>query len=200
MSKHSQILDYVINRKRDNQDICSVGATRAADCGTKHMMLRAKLKLEVRCKVRWNGVKVSKRVNLKLKDPKVKEKLQSVFERTNFDGTWDQFKTSVCQASAEILGCVECKHLDWFDENDLSSWKSGTKHTRSTLVHLRKTEQCCCSHLKSFYYCRMKNQWWLDLSNKMQVAYNSKDSKTSNKCLNQNHRQFHHLSLKIAQS
>lgn len=115
-------------------------------------MLRAKLKLEVRCKVRWNGVKVSKRVNLKLKDPKVKEKLQRVFERISFDGTWDQLKTSIYQASAEILGCVECKHRDWFDENDLSFWKSGTKHTRSTLVHLRKIEKCCCSHLKSFFF------------------------------------------------
>lgn len=42
-----------------------------------------------------------------LKDPKVKEELQGVFERTNYDGE--------CWV---ILGYVECKYRDWFDEND----------------------------------------------------------------------------------
>lgn len=46
----------------------------------------------VRHNVRWNKVKIPKCVNVsKLKDPKVKEELQGVFERTNFYGPWDQF-------------------------------------------------------------------------------------------------------------
>lgn len=64
----------------------------SADCGTDNMMLSAKLKLPVRIKVRWNEVKVPKRVNDSiLKDPKVKEKLQGTY----FNGTSDKFKTSV---------------------------------------------------------------------------------------------------------
>lgn len=38
---------------------------------------------------------------------KVKEKLQGVFEKYNFDGIWDQFKTN-----AEVLGDVDRKHRD----------------------------------------------------------------------------------------
>lgn len=38
------------------------------------------------------------------------EKLQGDFDRTNYNETRDQFRTSVCQASAEVLDYVECKH------------------------------------------------------------------------------------------
>lgn len=43
---------------------------------TDHVMLRAYLKYRVRRKVRWNGVKVPKSVNVsKLKDFKLREEL-----------------------------------------------------------------------------------------------------------------------------
>lgn len=106
--KYGHILDYVITRKRDIQDVCSAKFMRVADCGTGLMMLRVKLKLLVRHQVKWNWIKAPKRVNIsRLKDPKVKEKIQGVFERDNFDGIWDQFKTN-----AEVLGYVDRKHRD----------------------------------------------------------------------------------------
>lgn len=62
--KYGHILDYVITRKRDIQDVCSVKVMMGADCGTGLMMLRAKLKLLVRHQVKGNGIKAPKRVNI----------------------------------------------------------------------------------------------------------------------------------------
>lgn len=123
------------------------------------LVLRAKSKLRFRRKVRWNGLKVPKLVNVSsLKDTKVKEKIQGIFERTNFDGTWNQFNTSVCQASGELflvmlrvsIRIVLAKMFPKF----ASFWKPGAESTGSSWMHLRKTEQYYCSHLKMLsYHC-----------------------------------------------
>lgn len=126
---------------------------RGVDCGTGLMMLRMKLKLPVRHQVKWNGIKAPKRVNIsRLKDPKIKEKLQGVFGINNFDGIWDQFKTN-----AEVLGYVDRNigiSLIKIIPKLISFWKPGTNHTKGTSVHLRNTERCCSSLLKMLsYHC-----------------------------------------------
>ena len=55
-SKHGHILDYIITRKRDLQDVCTVKVMRGAECGTDHKFVRGKLKLRIRKKVRGNGI------------------------------------------------------------------------------------------------------------------------------------------------
>ena len=63
-SKHGHILDYAITRMQDIQDMCSVRVMRGAECGTDHKLVRVKMKFRIRRKVRQNGVKVPKRIDV----------------------------------------------------------------------------------------------------------------------------------------
>ena len=56
-SKHGHILDYLIIRKRDLQDVCTVRVMRGADCGTDHRLIRGKMNLCIMRKKRSKGVK-----------------------------------------------------------------------------------------------------------------------------------------------
>ena len=47
-SKNWHMLDYVIVRKRDRQDLCLVRVCRSAECWTDHRLVRAKFCVRVR--------------------------------------------------------------------------------------------------------------------------------------------------------
>ena len=63
-SKHGHILDYIITRKRDLQDVSTVRVLRGAECGTDHKLVRGKIKMRIRKKIRATGVKVPKRIDV----------------------------------------------------------------------------------------------------------------------------------------
>ena len=44
-SKHWHLLDYIIIRQRDIMDVLDMRATRGADCGTDHVMLKTRLRV-----------------------------------------------------------------------------------------------------------------------------------------------------------
>ena len=80
-SKHGHMIDFIITRRRDLRSFCKVRVMRGAECGTDHMMVRAKLKVLVRRKIRSSGVKVPKRIDVsKLKDSATREALSSAFD------------------------------------------------------------------------------------------------------------------------
>ena len=52
-SKHGHIiLDYIITRKRDIQDMCTVRVMRGAECGTDHKLVRGMKKIRIKRKTR----------------------------------------------------------------------------------------------------------------------------------------------------
>ena len=70
-SKHGHMIDFIITRRRDLKNFCKVRVMRGAECGTDHMMVRAKLKVSIHKKVRLSVVKVPKRIDVaKLKGHK----------------------------------------------------------------------------------------------------------------------------------
>ena len=80
MSKHGHILNYIIIRKRDLQDVCTVRVIRGAECGTGHKLVRGKLRMRIRRKVRAAGVKLHKRIDVsKLQCVEMQEKLSNAF-------------------------------------------------------------------------------------------------------------------------
>ena len=186
-SKHGHILDYVITRKRDLQDLCTVRVLRGAECGSDHNLVRAKFKMRIRKKVRLNGVKVPKRLDVtKLKCEAVRESLQEKLNETHFDGTWEQFKTTMYDTGLEVLGTKENKHRDWFDENsvlisnlieekNLSYDKllsSSSSPTQSAKEDFKKVKGKLQRELR-----QIKNSWWSDLSAEIQSDFDRKDSK-----------------------
>ena len=118
-SKEWHLIDYVLIRKRDMRDICSVRAMRGADCWTDHRLVRAKVRFVVRPKLRGGNVSIPKWLNVaRLKDELVKEQLVYEMEDKYCETTWDAFKTSVYEACEKVLGHCKRKHQDWFNEND----------------------------------------------------------------------------------
>ena len=186
-SKHGHILDYILTRRRDLQDMCTVRVMRGAECGTDHQLVRGKFKMRILSKKRSEGIKVPKRMDVsRLAIPEIRRNLQDAFENVEFDGTWNTFKAEVYNAGVEVLGLKKRKHQDWFDDNDscitsliearnnlkaeyLGSSESSKESVKKSLSEAKATLQ---RELR-----RMKNQWWVGISNDIQAAYNRKDAK-----------------------
>ena len=73
-SKDWHLIDYVITRKRDMQDMRVTKAMCGADCWMDHRLIISKLKLRILPPRRPQGQNTAKRLNiLKLKNSKVAE-------------------------------------------------------------------------------------------------------------------------------
>ena len=126
-SKHWHMIDYVIVRKRDRQDVRVTKAMCGADCWTDHRLIISKLNLRIQPPRRPQGYKAPKRLNIsKLKNSNLKqslaETLDSQMESVNIDpedieSSWAAFKELVYSTASEALGTTKRKHQDWFDEN-----------------------------------------------------------------------------------
>ena len=75
-SKHWHLIDYIITRKRDRQDVRITKAMCGAECWTDHRLIISKFNLHVQPKRRPQGIKPPKRLNISnLKVPNTKQSL-----------------------------------------------------------------------------------------------------------------------------
>ena len=127
-SKHWHLIDYVITRRRDRQDVRVTKSMCGADCWTDHRLIVSKLNIHIRPKRRPQGAKPPKRLNIsKLKCSAVKEsfamtlkdKLAStLFTNQEVEADWAALRETVYNTAKEFLGPAERHHQDWFDDND----------------------------------------------------------------------------------
>lgn len=127
-SKQWHMLDYVIVRQRDRQDVLLTRAMRGADCWTDHRLVRSNMSLRIRPPLRKRPAKkklncaplrteaarveLATRISNCLIDAPLLATLHDPIE----DG-WSHFTKSVLGAAEEVLGFTERKNRDWFDEN-----------------------------------------------------------------------------------
>lgn len=183
-SKHWHLIDYVIVRARDKQDVLITKAmTSSDDCWTDHRLIRSIMALHVHQKYRKQRKNIRCRVNTeRLKDENIKLKLHQALDEKlpenypeNVEEHWQTFKSAVLSAGEESAGFVKKKHEDWFDENDeeiqsliekkrkaFNVWQNNPKSTsKKQLYQNAKAEvQRKTRH--------MKNQWWISKSREMQ--------------------------------
>ena len=188
-SKQGHVIDFIITRRRDLRSFCKVRVMRGADCDTDHMMVRAKLKVNIRKKIRLSGVKVPKRIDVsKLKHPGVKETLASTFDSLELEGrSWDEFKKEVYEQGVNILGLRTVKHRDWFDDNS-STINELLETKRLALLRKLNSKPENMDKLSREYagvrshvqkrLRQIKNQWWTALAEEIQLAHNRNDSKS----------------------
>ena len=126
-SKHWHLIDYVIVRQRDKSDVRVTRAMCGADCWTDHRLIVSKLNLKIQPKRRPQGAKSQKKLNVEsLTSKDMKENLASeitsAFASSNFpsdvEGCWEDIKHKAYGAAFKVLGPVQRKHQDWFDQND----------------------------------------------------------------------------------
>ena len=193
-SKIGHMIDFIITRQSDLADVCSMRVLRSADCDTDHKLVRCKLKLRIRKRMRMNGVKAPKRIDVaKLKLPGVTESLRAKLDDMEFDGSWNTFKEQVYNAGVEHLGFRKKAYKDWFDEsspaicellrtkldlhvallNECSSNKSAAERVYKEHKYLLQRE-----------LRRLKKTWWLKISMQAQKAFDVRDLKSLYDILN----------------
>ena len=126
-SKHWHLIDYVIVRKRDRQDVLVTKAMCGAECWTDHRLIVSKVKLQIQPKRRPQGTSAPKRLNVaKLKSEETTQVLRSTLEERlepilledhDVETAWRSIQEVVYNVSKECLGVPSRKHQDWFDEN-----------------------------------------------------------------------------------
>jgi len=126
-SKHWHLIDYVIIRKRDRQDVRVTKSMCGAECWTDHRLIITKLNIRMQPKRRPQGKKAPKRLNVaKLKTGSCKqsfvnaleERLESTsLDNQNVEAGWASLRDLIYKTATETLGPQTRKHKDWFDEN-----------------------------------------------------------------------------------
>ena len=155
------------------------------DCYTDHRLVRSKVAFTFKPPPRKKGPQ-TRRLNVqKLRCPlhqktyqaKLAERLDRVADPdTDIDQHWMQLKTVLQETTAEVAGFSSRKHKDWFDESDteiqelLKMKRSGHQHllTNPDNNSLKAAYRTACNTLQKRIR-KMKNDWWTDLSKKMQM-------------------------------
>ena len=126
-SKHWHLIDYVIVRQRDRQDVRVTKAMCGAECWTDHRLIISKLNIRILPKRRPQGKPAHKRLNVvslnkqavstELKET-LEERAQQIQISDNVVESWEAFRDEVYRAAYETIGQTKRKHQDWFDENN----------------------------------------------------------------------------------
>ena len=126
-SKHWHLIDYIIVRKRDRQDVRVTKTMCGAECWTDHRLVVSKVKLRVQPKRRPQGMKAPKRLNIsKLKIPDIQKSFTdtlearleaTILEDLDVEAAWAKLRETVYDTAMDCLGPTARKHKDWFDEN-----------------------------------------------------------------------------------
>ena len=168
-SKHWHLLDYVIVRQRDRQDVRVTKAMCGAECWTDHRLLISKLNIRIQPHRRPQGKKAPKRLNVsKLKGDHIKqalvEELDSKLQQQSIDSQdvesdWATFRDIVYAAALEVVGSTTRKHQDWFDDNNERIQSMLDEKHRLHRAHLNDPS----STSKKAAFCNIRGRLQLEL-------------------------------------
>ena len=89
-SRQWHLLDYVIVRQRDMQDVCNVRTLRGEDCWTDHALVRAKFRMVIKPAAR---LRTTKRLDVsKLHSAEFQEALAEGMNAVAYTSSWDATK------------------------------------------------------------------------------------------------------------
>ena len=195
-SGHWHLIDYVIVRQRDQSDVKLTRAMRGATMWSDHRLIRSKLQLIIKPMRRQKREAPPRKFNVSsLKSEATQEQLETQINaavgdfsskaQANVEEAWQDFKSRVLDASERTLGFVRRKHQDWFDDNDQeiqtlldqmhrqhTAWIND-KNSMSKKSTYQRTKQLAQGRLRS-----MKDSWWRQKADELQMAADRKDSKS----------------------
>ncbi|XP_014662371.1 PREDICTED: uncharacterized protein LOC106805334 [Priapulus caudatus] len=125
-SKHWHLIDYVISKQRDRQNVRVTKFMCGADCWTDHRLIISKLNICIQPKRRPQGKTTTKRLNVSNLNSNVtatqllnelNAKLADFHPSGDVVNDWETFRDGVYSTSYEILGARTKKNQDWFDEH-----------------------------------------------------------------------------------
>ena len=194
-SKQWHMIDYVITRHRDINEVFQTRAMCGSTTWSDHRLVRSKLAFKVKTPQQRRRTRPKRKPDLtKLKSSAVRETLVTKLEEgynaanlpaENASSTWEIFKDVTQKISEEVLGFPNRKHRDWFDENDplikplltrlhdlhVDAIANSTDDDKAKLYRDCKNE--VQTHLRN-----MKDAWWKARAKEMQDAADKRDFKT----------------------
>ena len=197
-SGHWHLLDYVITRQSDRQDVSICRVMRGADCWTDHRLIRAIIRMQIRPVTRKKAGQA--RLNCRaLKDPdkclalecRLKEEAAlSTSINTSSDTSspctlseeWDHIASTLLNSTKEVVGLSKKRHQDWFDDNSVSIHellrKKRSAHEavirNPTSQPLRAQYAKARSDIQKNIRA-MKNRWWQEKAAEIQSLADKKD-------------------------
>ena len=124
-SKHWHLIDYVIKRRRDLQD---VRALCGAECWTGHRLIITKLKVHIQPPCQPQGKRVPKRLNIskmqslpvrQLLYEDLKQKLPKLkTSKTDVESSWTALKELLYSTTLHHLSLNMHRQQDWFNESN----------------------------------------------------------------------------------
>lgn len=125
-SKHWHLIDFVIVKKRDRQDVWLTKSMCGADCWTDHRLSISKMNLRILPKRCPQGKTAPKSLDIsKLKKSETKQQLTEELENLavniqitdNIEDSWATFHNTVYASDYGSLGPSKRKHQDRFEDN-----------------------------------------------------------------------------------
>ena len=110
----------------------------------------------------------------------------STSQRVEFDGTWEQLKSTAYKIAVDTLRLKIRRQRGWFDDNDsvINKLLETRRSLHRKLLNSKDPERIAAE--KAFKENKsslqrelrqMKNRWWSDISVEVQNAYVRKDMK-----------------------
>ena len=188
-SKHWHLIDYVLVRQRDLRDIRLTRVMRPTTAWSDHRMVRCTVFLAAKPVKRKHRAAPRKKLDVsKLKSDETRLALQKELANalsSSDTDEWPQFKSTVFNTAANVIGYRTTHHKDWFDDQDQEAkrlldemhgkhltWMNDKHNSakKSAYVQARGAAQ---KRLR-----QMKEAWWSATAELMQFAADRHDMKT----------------------
>ena len=197
-SKHWHLIDYVIVRRRDLNEVQITRAMRGPDCSTDHRLIRSTLRLTVRSPARrqkpWDKLNVHAAHNQNTREElrnAIDQSLSHISTTTTLNCTsnltmeWQALSSALLTASQSTLGNMERRHQDWFHDSatDIRSLIHDKNAAHDALLR-NPTSRTLCERFSSI--CAtvqrklrwMENNWWAWKAAQIQSYANINDTKS----------------------
>ena len=121
LSKHWDLIDYVIVKQSDRQDVRVTKAMFGAECWTDHRLIILKINISILPKRRPQGKPAPKRLNVvSLKkqavSTEIKDTLEERAQRIHISGnvveSWEAFRDELYRTVYDTIGQTKRKHQD----------------------------------------------------------------------------------------
>ena len=193
-SKQWHLIDYIIVRQRDLQDVCITRAMRGAECWTDHRLIRAVLKLHIAPAQRKRPKTVRAAIDIaKLNKDVLCKRFQDTLDANIQNATltedctekWDQFKNVVNETAKSVLGPKQrnTPRLVRRQRRTNHTASSGEKTAPSSPGrndHSSQAKKDQYKHLKRQAQRKlreMKDAWWDRKAEEVQMSADTHNSK-----------------------
>ena len=193
-SKHWHLIDYIIVRHSDIQDVHITRAMRGAECWTDHRMIVAKLHILVRPPLRLQRSSKKRLHCARLRKAEVRNEFRCALAEKlkdtepgasledSIDHQWASISSSLYEAAAQTIGFKVRKHQDWFDENSdsiknlLDKMHKAHKATLNNPTSTTLKQQWQVARRAAQKTLRaLQNQWWTSKAHEIQLYADKND-------------------------